>query len=122
MNELYWITVLGNVSTLATIVLVIVSLLWISIGMSLVIACNEYDEESKRKRINSLSKKLALPTIISLLLSVFIPSTNELITIYGVGGAIDYVMENPNAKQLPDKCFKLLNKWADEKLANDSIK
>ena len=122
MKELYWITVLGNISILATIVLVIVSLLWIIIGMGLVITCNGDDNENDRKKLNGLSKKLVLPTIISLLLSVFIPSTNELITIYGVGGAIDYVMENPSAKQLPDKCFKVLNKWADEKLANDSIK
>ena len=43
-------------------------------------------------------------------------------SIYGIGGVIDYVQENPDAKQLPDKYIKVLNKWADDKLKNDSIK
>lgn len=36
--------------------------------------------------------------------------------IYGVGSTIDYIKENPIAKQLPDKCFKIINKWADKQL------
>lgn len=36
--------------------------------------------------------------------------------IYRVGGTIDYIKENPTAKQLPDKCFKIIDKWTNEQL------
>ena len=39
--------------------------------------------------------------------------TNEALMIYCVGGTIDYVKSNETAKQLPDKCIKALDKWAD---------
>lgn len=39
--------------------------------------------------------------------------------IYGVGGTIDYIKDNPTAKQLPDKYFKILDKWADEQLEKE---
>lgn len=46
-------------------------------------------------------------------MNIFIPTTNEALLIYGVGGTIDYVKSNKTAKQLPDKCIKALDKWAD---------
>ena len=30
-----------------------------------------------------------------------------------IGGTIDYIKSNDTAKQLPDKCIKALDKWAD---------
>lgn len=39
--------------------------------------------------------------------------------IYGVGGTIDYIKENPASKQLPDKCVKILDKWVDEQLQKE---
>ena len=39
--------------------------------------------------------------------------TNEALMIYGIGGTIDYIKSNETAKQLPDKCIKALDKWAD---------
>ena len=44
---------------------------------------------------------------------MFIPSTEQLYMIYGVGGTIDYLKENPTAKELPDKCIKALDTWVD---------
>ena len=39
--------------------------------------------------------------------------------IYGVGSTIDYIKENPTAKQLPDKWVKILDKWVDEQLQKE---
>ena len=39
--------------------------------------------------------------------------------IYGVGSTIEYLKSNPNAKELPDKCVKALERWADEDKEND---
>ena len=58
----------------------------------------------------------------SLLLSVFIPSKGELYMIYGLGNTIDYLKENPTAKQLPDKCIKAIDKWADNLKEKESEK
>jgi hypothetical protein len=62
----------------------------------------------------SNSLKYIFPiTIISAILYLFIPTTNEALLIYGVGGTIDYLQENPTAQKLPDKCIKALDKWVD---------
>lgn len=34
--------------------------------------------------------------------------------IYGVGSVVDYLQENEEAKQLPDKTIKALNTFADK--------
>ena len=48
------------------------------------------------------------------LMLIFIPTTKEMLLIYGVGGAIDYVKSNDTAKGLPDKAIKALDKYLDE--------
>ena len=123
MSELYWITVLGNISAVSISILIGLAFLWagIVIGFAVSSSSDPFDTEM-RDKLKSVSKKLVLPTIIFLLLSIFIPSSRELMAIYGIGGVIDYVQENPDAKQLPDKYIKVLNKWADDELKNDSIK
>ena len=51
--------------------------------------------------------------LLSVLLATIIPSKKELYMIYGVGGTIEYLKSNPNAKELPDKCIKALERWTD---------
>ena len=120
MSELYWITVLGNISVVSVCVMIVLAIVWTAIIIGFIVASG--DDEFDTEIIKSVSKKLVLPTIIFLPLSIFIPSSRDLMAIYGVGGVIDYVQENPDAKQLPDKYIKVLNKWADDELKNDSIK
>jgi hypothetical protein len=70
--------------------------------------------------------KCSVPVlVICLLVKIFVPTTNEALLIYGVGGTIDYVKSNPVAKQLPDKCVNALDKWVDSwsiEEKTDSIK
>mgnify|MGYP004481456109 FL=1 len=44
---------------------------------------------------------------------MFFPTKSQLYIIYGVGGSIDYLKDNPTAKELPDKCIKALDNWVD---------
>ena len=44
---------------------------------------------------------------------IFIPTKNEVLLIYGVGGTIDYLKENETASQIPDKCINALDKWVE---------
>ena len=50
---------------------------------------------------------------------IFIPSTKNLLIIYGVGGTIDYHKENKDANKIPDKCIKALDKYLDDALTED---
>ena len=122
MSELYWITVLGNISVVSVNVMVVLIILWTAIAIGFIITSNCDSEDLKvRGHLKSVAKKILIPTIIFSLLSIFIPTSRELMMIYGVGGVIDYIQENPDTKQLPDKYIKVLNKWADDALKNDSI-
>ena len=121
MSELYWITVLGNLSFVVGLFALILTfaLLVICIGYAVMTGNDEYNIIG-RKKLNHIIKILIIPYIICLLLSIFIPSKKELLVIYGIGGTIDYIQQNQEVNQLPDKYIKVLNKWADKEL-KDSI-
>ena len=113
MNEIYWITRLDGIRGFLT-VMAIVSF-FIAFFL-IVFVCNrdEIDDESwDYKRYLKYSKVCILVTIVSCVINIFIPTTNQALFIYGVGGTIDYIKLNETAKQLPDKCIKALDKWVD---------
>ena len=113
MNEIYWITRLDAICKFLTAT-AIVSFL---IAMALIIfVCNRYemdDESCDYKRYMKYSTVCILITIVSCVINVFIPTTNQALFIYGVGGTVDYIKSNDTAKQLPDKCVKALDKYLD---------
>ena len=82
---------------------------------------NDYEEGGKYynyyiqrfKMFLSYFKRFIFVTIIAGLINFFIPTTNEALMIYGIGGTIDYVKSNETAKQLPDKYIKALDKYLD---------
>lgn len=124
MNEIYWITRLTCICDFLTAVAVISFL--ISATMATFAMCNkfeanDYEEGSKYynyyiqrfKMFLSYFKRFIFVTIIAGLINFFIPTTNEALMIYGIGGTIDYVKSNETAKQLPDKYIKALDKYLD---------
>jgi len=68
-----------------------------------------------------LSKRILGIGIISVICCILTPTTQQAYRIFGIGGTIDYLNNNPDAKALPDKTIKILNKWADNVLEQDSI-
>ena len=128
MNELYWITrfysINGTIGTIIVLSIIVAICAFISFN------CGIHDEDFKYDdRIRSLCKKLInitkvsfIITIISTIAFIFTPSQKEAYLIWGLGGTIDYLKENPTANQIPDKCIKLLDKWVTNELENDSIK
>ena len=124
MEEIYWITRLTYICNFLTAVAVVSFL--ISATMAIFAMCNkfeanDYEEGGKYynyyiqrfKMFLSYFKRFIFVAIIACLINFFIPTTNEALMIYGVGGTIDYVKSNETAKQLPDKYIKVLNKWAE---------
>ena len=124
MNEIYWITRLDAICNFLSAVAVVCFM--ISVVTGIFAMCNkleadDYEEGGKYyncymqkfKMFLSYFKRFIFVTIIACLINLFIPTTNEALMVYGIGGTIDYIESNETAKQLPDKCIKALDKWVD---------
>lgn len=115
MNEIYWMTVIGNLSTVLTVVWIVA--LIIVLVMLFVLLVSEGDviaEEDSKHSFFKWLKRIVVCGVIAAMASIFIPTTKELLYIYGIGGTIDYIRTNDTAKQLPDKCIKVLDRFADK--------
>ena len=124
MNEIYWITRLDAICNFLTAVAVVSFL--ISAFTVVFVVCNRIEANNyekggenwnyymqRFKMFLSYFKRFIFVAIVACFINLFIPTTNEALMIYGVGGTIDYVKSNETAKQLPDKYIKALDKWVD---------
>lgn len=117
MNEIYWITVLGSLHTVAFIIFAIIA------GVAILCVCiliatmgtydtDEIDEIAKRK-IKKITISSLIVGFITLMVALFIPSKQDMYLIYGVGNVIDYCQDNQKVKELPDNAVEALNTWLD---------
>ena len=133
MNEIYWLTRLDGINTVAlTLVIIsviasVVSLIGYFVCLGNIsyyttrekrLKCGSYEEDIEEwTGYKAIWKKIWVVFIPLLIIftsvRVFVPTTNQAYIIYGVGGTIDYIKSNPTAKQLPDKCIKALDRWVD---------
>jgi len=79
-------------------------------------SCDDDDKSIAVKWI----KRIGVCAILFTLVAVFTPSSKSMYMIYGVGGTIDYLKENPTAKQLPDKVVMALDKWGDSQIEDEN--
>lgn len=131
MEELYWITRLGALNFLFNVIIFVSLVATIILAIELfVIKKTSDNEDDKNLELQVVTGKVHnenmsynfvkkqfirafIVFVVSIICNAFIPTKNEALMIYGVGGTIDYVKSNKTAKQLPDKCIKALDKWAD---------
>ena len=124
MNEIYWITRLDAISDFLTIIAIVsflISVVMAAFAMYNRFEADDYAEGGKYyncymqrfKIFLKYFKRNILVIIVSCVINVFIPTKNDALLIYGVGGTIDYIKSNDTAKQLPDKCIKALDKWVE---------
>lgn len=116
MSTLYWINVLGNLNDVCMIIFEISVLFGITFFLVTIFHKDDIKEDLSKvgyKRFVKVRNTNYIVLIISTLVLVFLPTKNQLYIIYGVGGAIDYLKDNPTAKELPDKCIKALDTWVD---------
>lgn len=114
MSTLYWINVLDNINFLFVLIFIASGLFSVaSVFANLVCTTDEISETLDYKHFIKVKHWAYTLLIISTLVITFVPSKRELYIIYGVGGTIDYLKENPTAKELPDKCIKALDTWVD---------
>ena len=124
MNEIYWITRLDAICNFLTIIAIVsflISVVMAAFAMYNRFEADDYAEGGKYyncymqrfKIFLKYFKRSILVIIVSCVINVFIPTKNDALLIYGVGGTIDYIKSNDTAKQLPDKCIKALDKWVE---------
>ena len=117
MSEIYWITVLGSLRTVALIIFAMVT------GVTILCVCilfstmsaydtDEIDEIVKRK-VKKITVFSAIAGFILVIAMIFIPSKQDMYLIYGAGNVIDYCQDNPKVKELPDKAVEALDIWLD---------
>ena len=124
MNEVYWITRLDAICNFLSAVAVVCFM--ISVVTGIFAMCNkleadDYEEGGKYynchmqrfKIFLNCFKRSIIVTLVLTVINIFIPTKNDALLIYGVGGTIDYIKSNETAKQLPDKYIKALDKWVD---------
>lgn len=112
MSDLYWILTLGGLHNFFAACLVISIGMFICFFIITAVADSKGDGDTQEKAIN-IAAASSIIVVLCVLLTIMIPSKKELYLIYGVGGTIEYLKSNPNAKEIPDKCIKALERWAD---------
>jgi hypothetical protein len=123
MKELYTISVLGTLSAWLTAIAIISIFVTVACGVAYFICAS--DDDCDKENLVSLKKTLKrfiILGIATLIPSILIPSKTELYVIYGVGNVIDYIQENPETQELPDKTVKFLNAVADDYLNKHNSK
>lgn len=133
MEEIYWITRfdgIGAFLSLIAILSIITTIIVFFIGLFKRSCVNIYPEGSQtwKRYIDTskicfyFAKRCVIVFFVSCFMNIFIPTTNEALLIYGVGGTIDYVKSNKTAKQLPDKYIKALDKLVDNLNKEEKMK
>ena len=118
MNELYWLTRVGNINTFFFI-LFIVSIIVLVIYAVIFLFAYIDDKEDGIKAFKKL-KIAIISTIASGTICCFVPITKEMLMIYGIGGTIDNIKSNDTEMQIPDKCINALDKFIDEYVNEDN--
>jgi hypothetical protein len=90
-------------------VIIIASLVISFICGCIIFFCAFIGSLEKEEQLLNTAKKAILPFIISLTIAIFTPSTQIAFAMYGVGEIIDYVKENKELTNIPDKCIKALD-------------
>lgn len=122
MSEIYWITRLGALYNLFAILASLAGIASIFLSLMAIMEGGDAYTDEDHKRVKKLWRffKMATATcMVLILLAIFIPSKKDMLLIYGVGGTIDYLQDNPKAQKLPDKVIDCLDKYLDEKNDNE---
>lgn len=108
MKELYFINLIGNINIAA----------WVTFGVlcfaAFVIGTAYFMDDIDDELMKKLTKPMMIVASICLILGILLPTKQDAYIIYGIGSVVDYIKENDDARQLPDKTVKMLNALADK--------
>ena len=121
MNEMYWITRLDAVNDFLIILIILAT---IAIVGCLIILFSEIVDEDEIWVIMMfrILKGSILVLLTSSTLKVFVPTTNEMYTIIGIGGTYEYLKDNKDIKEIPDNTIKALKIWSENLVSEEEAK
>ena len=123
MIEIYWIEMLDGINFLLILTGVII-LIVAAIMIATSFGGEDYDK--KYEDVLSLRKsgiKILFLSLVIFIICALIPNTRQAYRIYGVSATINhYIKDNEEAKQSPKISNKVVNKWVDDYLEEDSVK
>lgn len=123
MLEVYLITRLtalnGFFFAVAMITGVIAIVCVVAYGMHSIDSDYGYYKESQIT-LKKWVRNCTITCVASTLFNIFTPTTKDAMIIYGIGTTVDFLQENENVQQLPDKCVKALNDWVDSLVEDDA--
>lgn len=108
MKELYFINLIGNINIAAWTIFVVLCFAAFVIGIAY------FMEDIEDELMKKLSKSMIIIASICLVLGIVLPTKKDMYIIYGIGSVVDYIQDNEEARQLPDKTVKMLNALADK--------
>lgn len=108
MKELYFINLIGNINIAAWMVLGVVCFAAFFVGI--VYFMRDIEDALMKK----LSKSMIVVAVVCLVIGIVLPTKKDCYIIFGIGSVVDYIQDNEDAKQLPDKTIKMLNALADK--------
>lgn len=106
--DFYWITRLDAICTAFTVIFAVSVAVCVVLGI--VYFVDLYSGDDGNPQMRKTIWVSAMVAIISALGAVFIPTTKQMCAIY----LVEYMQENEDAKQLPDKAIKAANAYFDE--------
>ena len=114
MEQIYWITRLDGIITFLGVVLFL-SLTALCI-FSVIYLITYDDEDFFKKRIITLKRIIStsfFASVISAIGLIFIPTSREVMMIYAIGGAVDYIKDNEKVEDLPDKVIDVIDAYVE---------
>ena len=115
MNEIYWITRLDAIQTLAIIAVFILGVFTFLYILFWIMEDDEKDKSKLKKIILKFAAYISIPVFLLL----FIPSKRDMLMIIGIGGTIEYLKSNDTAKELPDKVIMAIDKFLDDTIEEE---
>lgn len=114
-SQVYWLTRLDSLNTALTIGFVggIILLCTVAFFGSMYadMATDTAEEErTVKKTVWRTVRTLGVIAVLSGVASIFVPTTKELVAIYG----ISYLTQNKDAREIPETALKVLNQQLKE--------
>ncbi len=113
MEEIYWLTRVGELDTALAVICGISFVSSVLLGFAYMMTSNVESERKLRTKLKRWLVGVFAFSSISFIGGLFTPSTKELLLIYGLGNTIEYVKSNDKAKHLPDKVVDALNRYVE---------
>jgi len=114
MKNLYWFSVLDGFKCVSITAMIILIVTVVVLLITYIVMVAENENDSIRTKIGKMTFKMFAALCVTSLFVIFVPSKEDMYVIYGVGKTLDYLKENPDAKNLPDKTVEFLNVVMDE--------